>query len=657
MAFWGGVRHTANAEEITKANETYYSVSIPSEINLDDSSQSQVINISGNTYNKHWLEIGISSQNDFNLRNNKGSVIPYKLDKTSISITPQYTDKDGDSFSDAVHLTKENSDTKYSGNYSDKLTFTMNPVETRTIQLDCNGGTVNSKSEIKYTVRNGGSYGKLPLPTRNGYQFVAWKDESNNTIYSGSEVKTNTEKLTCEWIPIQTFAFNGYINGYKNEYLTDIGTFDVYINGNLYRNNTNTIYYEGVKGDVIECTNFNIGTKFQYQNIHNNQTYDGLTIITDKNGQLVSIKGILGNENITFDLDFISSTPLQKLINNTNTTKLVFDSDKPQNNIASTGILENMFTTSVDTYVKDNELHLYNMDGGPVIAPKDSTNLLSYTNIEVIDANNLDVSQVENAYGLFNSCQDAKQILCNKWNASNFMDITKIFYGCSNLDTVDVNNWDTSNIENMYFAFSYSGIKNIDLSNWDVSQVKSFKNMFFNCENLENLDLHTWKTSSATNMSWIFRECKKIKTINISGWDTSNCLDLNGMFWGDALLEDIQGLNDLDVSKNYNFAWIFNNCHHLKTIDISNWNTSNSDSFKGMFGYCYQLETIYVENNFVIKPSAITLVMFNSSPLLVGGSGTKYDNTFIDGTAARIDGGVNNPGYFTSISQKVNESD
>ena len=48
--------------------------------------------------------------------------------------------------------------------------------------------------------------------------------------------------------------------------------------------------------------------------------------------------------------------------------------------------------------------------------------------------------------------------------------------------------------------------------------------------------------------------------------------------------------------------------------------------------------------------------MFNECPNLVGGMGTTYDPTFIDATAARIDGGSENPGYFTDIKDKPAES-
>lgn len=53
-----------------------------------------------------------------------------------------------------------------------------------------------------------------------------------------------------------------------------------------------------------------------------------------------------------------------------------------------------------------------------------------------------------------------------------------------------------------------------------------------------------------------------------------------------------------------------------------------------------------------INKSVSSRNTFYNCTSLVGGAGTKYDPTFIDSTAARIDGGVNNPGYFTAISDK-----
>lgn len=76
-----------------------------------------------------------------------------------------------------------------------------------------------------------------------------------------------------------------------------------------------------------------------------------------------------------------------------------------------------------------------------------------------------------------------------------------------------------------------------------------------------------------------------------------------------------------------------------------------------MFRNCQNLNRIYIsdgiENKMLPQKS---LNMFLNCKMLTGGSGTKYDPTFIDATAARIDGGTDAPGYFTDIKDKAAES-
>ena len=48
--------------------------------------------------------------------------------------------------------------------------------------------------------------------------------------------------------------------------------------------------------------------------------------------------------------------------------------------------------------------------------------------------------------------------------------------------------------------------------------------------------------------------------------------------------------------------------------------------------------------------------MFYGCVSLIGGAGITYDPTSIDATAARIDGGSENPRYFTDIKDKAAES-
>ena len=65
------------------------------------------------------------------------------------------------------------------------------------------------------------------------------------------------------------------------------------------------------------------------------------------------------------------------------------------------------------------------------------------------------------------------------------------------------------------------------------------------------------------------------------------------------------------------------------------------------------MKTVYVQSDYIGSNSTDTFINCTS---LVGGAGTKYDPTYIDSTAARIDGGPSNPGYFTSISDKPLET-
>ena len=656
-----GLPH-AMAESVPQNNETYYSVNVPSEISLSPDQDETTFTVSGNTYQKRWLDIDITSKNNFNLKNGQVS-IPYKLDKTKLEYEPQYVDKDGDSFSESIKVSKNEADVKYSGNYQDQLQFTMNPIETRTIQLDCNGGTVNGKDKVSYTVKNGSSYGQLPVPVRSGYQFSSWKDEDGNTIYSGSTVKPNTEKLSVVWLPIRVFYFGAFINGNQNEYLQNIGTFDIYKNGKLTGINSYSVWVAGKAGDVYECKNFKIKPIFKYKGIWGQSLPKGVTINVDEDGNLISIKAVLQMDTDSgFSLNFEALSPLQALINSTKTTSLILDADKPIN-VQNVSTIEDMFTTSAGVYVKNNELHLYNTKGGRLIAKQDSSHLFEYTYIDKIDANNLDVSNVTDGSYMFYGCANSTEINVSQWNTSKIKYFDKMFSNCQSLAFLDVNNWDMISGYSLNNMFAYSGITDIDLSKWNTSNITNLSNLFFECTRLKQIDLHTWNTESVSTCYWLFRGCSSLEFINIDGWNTCNVYDMDRMFGECPKLIAIKGLNKLNTTNVQFTRLMFIGDRSLTTLDLSSFDTQNCIDTSQMFRGCYNLKSIYVSDTFVMTKVSNSTQMFLDCTSLIGGSGTKYDPTYIDSTAARIDGGVNNPGYFTSISdkpletQQKNESD
>ena len=656
-----GLPH-AMAESVPQNNETYYSVNVPSEISLSPDQDETTFTISGNTYQKRWLDIDITSKNNFNLKNGRAS-IPYKLDKKKLEYEPQYVDKDSDSFSESIKVSKNEADVKYSGNYQDQLEFTMNPVETRTIQLDCNGGTVNGKDKVAYTVKNGSSYGQLPVPVRSGYGFSSWKDEDGNTIYSGSTVKPSTEKLSAVWLPKRFFSFTAFINGNQNEYLQNIGTFDLYKNGKLISTNRYSTWEEGKAGDVYECKNFKIKPIFKYKGIWGQSLPKGVTINVDEDGNLTSIKSVLQMDTDSgFSLNFETLSPLQALINSTKTTSLILDADKP-NNVQNDSTIEDMFTTSAGVYVKNNELHLYNTKGCRLIAKQDSSHLFEYTYIDKIDANNLDVSNVTDGSYMFYGCANSTEIDVSQWDTSKIINFDKMFSNCKSVSSLEINDWNMISGYSLNNMFAYSGITDIDLSKWNTSNINNLSNLFFECTRLKQIDLHTWNTESVSTCHWTFRGCHSLEFINIEGWDTSHVNDMERMFGECPKLTTIKGLNKLNTSNVQFMQVMFIGDYSLKSLFLSSFDTRNCIDTRQMFQSCYNLKSIYVSDTFVMTKVYKSTQMFLNCISLIGGAGTTFVPSFMDGTAARIDGGASNPGYFTSISdkpletQQTNESD
>jgi len=119
-------------------------------------------------------------------------------------------------------------------------------------------------------------------------------------------------------------------------------------------------------------------------------------------------------------------------------------------------------------------------------------------------------------------------------------------------------------------------------------------------------------------------------------------------FRGMKNLTSITGMEYLNTSMTKDFYHMFDGCSSLTSVDLSPINTQQLRNTQCMFWECRNLVTIYVSNDWV-TPAGLTgsMNMFYNCFSLVGGQGTVFDDTHIDGDYGRIDGGPDNPGYFT----------
>ena len=674
-----GLPH-AMAESVPQNDETYYSVNVPSEVSLSSDQDETTFTVSGNTYQKRWLDIDITSKNNFNLKNGQIS-IPYKLDKTKFEYEPQYIDKDSISFSESIKVSKNEADVKYSGNYQDQLQFTMNPVETRTIQLDCNGGTVNGKDKVAYTVKNGSSYGQLPVPVRSGYQFVAWKDDKGNTIYSGSTVEPDTEKLSCVWKKVFYFYVNGTLDDATTTYTVGYGTCNVSLNGVLQATDTQQGYLDKLTvGDVITIDNIKSLSDFEYLGtVILGSDESNFTIQKDSDGKVVSITYTVSTSN-NIRLNYKSLFPYNTLMSNNNLTKITIDEDKPKQKVESIGTMSG-FDSIVDCYADGDTLHIYNVNGGMVKAPVNSYRLFQGCTATSMDLKGLDVSNVENASYMFQNCTKLENVDVSNWDTSHMQNLEGLFYYCTSLKRVDLNNWNISNVTTLQQTFfRCQHLVELKIDKWDVSNVKNFTSIFGYCSNVKNLDLKKWDTRSAQTFYAMFDGCESLTVLNLTNFNTSNAYNFAWMFSSTWKLENIIGMENWDVSQAENIEYMFNgsnlinirlpdftnskinsiastfkNNKNVQNIDLTRINMNNINNLTEAFKNNTNLKTIYVQEDYKYKSANYSNTFFDCLSL-VGGAGTKYDPTFIDSTAARIDGGPSNPGYFTAISQKPIET-
>ena len=126
-----------------------------------------------------------------------------------------------------------------------------------------------------------------------------------------------------------------------------------------------------------------------------------------------------------------------------------------------------------------------------------------------------------------------------------------------------------------------------------------------------------------------------------------------GWFHYYRALKNVVGLHNIDTSEVTRMDNLFRcksgNNPNIIELDLSAWDTRSCMNMSYMFARLSGLKTIYVSDKFVVTQVTASDSMFDRCSAIVGGAGTKYlDST--EGknkTRAKVDGGTEDPGYFT----------
>ena len=197
---------------------------------------------------------------------------------------------------------------------------------------------------------------------------------------------------------------------------------------------------------------------------------------------------------------------------------------------------------------------------------------------------------------------------------NNFTDkieyMNAMFAGDSSLTSIDASQLKLDSV--IQCAYMFDGceqLKSLDVSNWNVGNVKNFSSMFAGCTNLTSIKgLDTWGTTGAgldkptdIDMSSMFAYDTALKTLDLSNFDTSNVTTFKDMFASDIGLKSLN-VSNFKTDKVEKFSNMFSGCKALTSITgLETWKTTGASLDKpvdmsSMFAYDDNLNTLDLSN-------------------------------------------------------------
>lgn len=145
-------------------------------------------------------------------------------------------------------------------------------------------------------------------------------------------------------------------------------------------------------------------------------------------------------------------------------------------------------------------------------------------------------------------------------------------------------------------GLGYSGVKDyltvVDLSKMSLERFGEYDARISGSNIVELKIPKNWSLKCSTAIgNGAFSENKKLTMIDITGLDTSQNPHFDNMFAECPLLEEIIGIEEMDVSSGESFYQMFTTCRELKEMDLSKWkfDTTKQIIAADMFGFCLVL--------------------------------------------------------------------
>ena len=131
--------------------------------------------------------------------------------------------------------------------------------------------------------------------------------------------------------------------------------------------------------------------------------------------------------------------------------------------------------------------------------------------------------------------------------------------------------------------------------------------------------------SNLKSCNSIFKDLTNIKTIDLSNFDTSEVTDMGNMFRGCSSLEYINfGIHD--TSSLILMSFMFSGCKNLTSVNLDNFNTSKVTEMNRLFEDCQKLTSLNL-SHFNTKSAKITSHMFTGCEALASLDISNFDTS------------------------------
>ncbi len=215
--------------------------------------------------------------------------------------------------------------------------------------------------------------------------------------------------------------------------------------------------------------------------------------------------------------------------------------------------------------------------------------------LTVLDLRIFHTDRVQNMVSMFEGCKKLADLDVSSFHTGKTGYMESMFKGCVSLEKLDISNFDTgamnsgmsaNSMGNMFYGCTA-------LKELNMCQIKAYDihNLFSSCTALQSLKLR----GSAENIGGIFKNCVNLKSLDLSEFDTSRITNMSELFSGCRSLTDLN-LNDFKTGNVTNMEEMFFGCRSLTNLDVSSFDTGNVGNMGGMFEDCIALSSLDLSN-------------------------------------------------------------